>query len=293
MTIRFVRALQPQVIVSFGSYASFPAVAAGWVSKIPIVVHEQNRVMGKANHLASRVARVVATSFPETEGVLDGHRYKYVGFPLRARLREGAERLLDEGWSAKRVPVLLVFGGSQGSERINTVFLRFLEQLTPKEKTEFAVIHIVGKRNFEAIRHHYDELKVGRRVYAFAEEMEKLYQEADIVISRAGAGTLFELAAFGRASILIPYPHAYSHQLKNAEDLLNRGSAVVIREEMLTPECLRRAVFDLLRNHERRETLGRAIRELDVPDAVQRLVGVAESCVRNDTAEVCAVRGES
>ncbi len=279
-TYSFVWKLKPAVVASFGSYGSFPAVLAAWLLRVPIVIHEQNRISGKANQVSAFFARWVTTSFPETSGNLPDKKVRYVGYPIRSELRSIAVRSQSMLRPEKKF-YILVLGGSQGSLALNRITLNFFSSLTSAEKNRIAVIHITGKIEFERIRTAYSNMKMEHQVYAFSEEMGKLYSAADLVVARAGAGTIFELAVFGLPSILIPYPFAYGHQSENARYVENLNGAVVIEESKLTLDRFRNGVLDLLQNEEKRRKIKNAVQNLDVINAAERLVYLVDGASKN------------
>ena len=277
LTLVWMAKLKPSVVVSFGSYSTLAAVLAAWVCRVPIVVHEQNRISGWTNRMAAFFARHVATSFPETLGCLPSEKVTHVGYPIRPSLRAAACSN-DRAHSGKRCSVL-VLGGSQGSEALNRISLDFFSSLSSEEKERFAVIHITGEKQYEAVRARYLNLNVNHQVFAFTGEIENVYSRADLVIARAGAGTIFELAVFGIPSVLIPYPFAYAHQSKNAEVAAEAGGAVVIEEKELTAAKFSDAVMDLARDPERRQRMGQALKRLDCPNAGPSLAALAHDAL--------------
>lgn len=266
-TLLYVFKKKPSALVSFGSYGSFPSVVSAWIFRIPIVVHEQNSVFGFANQSSGLFAKKVGVSFQKTIGRVSPKKIVYVGYPLRESLRELSDKVSEKDRSFD----LLVLGGSQGSSVLNNVVLEFVSLLSGEEKEKIAVIHITGQEQFESVRRRYRIIGVKNEVYGFASDMARFYRRADLVIARAGAGTIFELAAFGLPSILVPYRFAYGHQSINARYLQERGAAVVIAEEVVTGASLKKIVFKLVNDEDVRDQLKRRIREMDVKDACDRL----------------------
>ena len=277
-TFFFMSRVRPKTLVSFGSYSSFPAVLAAWLWGVPVIVHEQNLVAGKANRLAAHFACTVATAFPQTVGGLPEDRMRRVGFPLRRALRLAADRQTVKAKSAGDKFTVLVLGGSQGAQVINDAFCGALSQLSAQEKKGIAVIHIAGMAQQSQVETRYAALGIDARVYAFFEQMELLYPEADVVIARAGAGTIFELAAFGIPAVLVPYPYAYAHQMKNAEWVRAKGAAILLAQLELTPERLCETIRTLRRDVPARRDMSNAARQLDVSDADQQLARIVQGC---------------
>lgn len=259
--------LKPKVIVGFGSFATVPAVLCGASQGIPIVLHEQNACAGRANQFLSRWADCVAVSFPKT-GNLPVWKTIWTGFPVRSSFLKTA--FVQQGEKNETFTVL-VFGGSQGARRLNKVFLEVLERFQPEEKARFAVIHITGSDDFETARQAYQRLGIHAEVLPFSKNIETAFARADLVISRAGAGTIFELAAVGRAAILVPYPFAYAHQEVNARDLAERGWVRVLNDQTLTSEGLYRHIREVRSDADSRRKMANGIRELSRPDAARAL----------------------
>ena len=236
--------LGPDIIFSKGGYGSLPAVIAGWLLQTPIFLHESDAAPGLANRITSKLALEIFVSFPvsKTE-YFNPKKIISVGNPIRKDLLGGSPK---EGKVFFRLtlekPTILILGGSQGSQRINDTIISAL----PDFVSNFEIIHQVGQRNFKQVK---DEIKVLLRedlnryyhVFPFLRETELKYAlaAADIIISRAGAGTIFEIAAMGKPSILIPLPEsAQCHQVKNAYAYADTGAAIVIEETNLTPHFL-------------------------------------------------------
>lgn len=271
--------LKPSLVVGFGSYASVPSVLCASVLGIPILLHEQNYMAGRANRLLSYCVNRVAVSFPETKGIKE-NKLVLTGYPLREEflnLVEGPYQATKDRFE------ILVFGGSQGARKLNDLFLFIIERLSAEEKKEIAVKHIAGIEDLNRIKLQYERLGIQAEVIAFSDHIEEDYRSADLIISRSGAGTVFELIAAGRPAILVPYPHAYAHQKLNAEYLSKRGAAVIIPEEKLTAEVLTDTVLNLKNNPDQRTNLIHHLKQLYKPNATENLVQLAWelSCIKN------------
>ena len=234
--------LNPDIIFSKGGYGSLPPVLAGWLLGTPIFLHESDSVVGFANKFLSKFAIKIFTSFPETEN-LPKEKTIVVGNPVRQGVlnvsrQEGIKILNLQGTK----PVILILGGSQGAQRINDKILEIINQLA----NNFEIVHQTGKRNYKEFSLEVElllkkELKPFYHIFAFFEEKElgAAYAVADLVISRAGAGTIFEIALLGKAAILVPLPEsAQGHQIKNAYLFTKNGAGIVMEEENFTPHFL-------------------------------------------------------
>jgi len=254
----------PDVVFSKGGYGSFPATLACWLYRIPIIIHESDSVPGLANKVLSRLAKRIIVSFEETKNRFPVGKTILLGNPIREELLQGSRaegEKLFELTSDK--PVILIMGGSQGARRINELVLNILPRLLEK----FEVIHICGKKNFKFLKEQRDKLlreselakKRFYHLYQFLEEeLKHAYAVADIIVSRAGAGGVFEIAAVGKPSILIPLSNSASdHQTKNAQALAKIGGAVILKEENLTMNLFLDAIFELINNPKKAEEMGR------------------------------------
>lgn len=231
--------LAPDLIFSKGGYGSFPVVLAGKFLRIPIFLHESDAIIGLANKTLGRFSDGIFTSFPETENA-NASKMVSVGNPVRTELLDvevGDARRLFELNSRK--PVVFIMGGSQGSQRINNLVLNILPHLLKN----FEVIHQTGKRNLREVGAEAKTVmtketeKLYHPVPFLAEkELKHAYKIAEIIVSRAGSGSIFEIAAVAKPSILIPLPEsAQGHQLKNAYAYAKSKACIVIEEENLTP----------------------------------------------------------
>lgn len=234
--------LAPDVIFSKGGYGSLPVVFAGWLLRIPIFLHESDAVPGLANRLAAPLSTDIFISFPRSEKS-PPQKGLVVGNPIRESILMGSA---EEGKKIFQLsgekPVILITGGSQGATRINDLVLNIL----PEWLKHFELIHITGPDHIEDIKKESGVLlsKKLKRYYhpvAFLEEerLAHAYQACHLIVARAGAGSIFEIAALGKPNILLPLPEAaQDHQRKNAYMMAEAGGAIVIEQANLTPHFL-------------------------------------------------------
>ena len=236
--------ISPDVIFSKGGYGSMPAVIAAWILRVPIFLHESDVVPGLANKIASKFALEVFISFPinKTE-YFPVKKILSVGSPVRKEILAGSKKEAENLFNlTKEKPVLLILGGSQGAQRINDNLLAIL----PEILRDFEIILQTGKANLEQIKKESDIVitQDHKRYYhpiGFLDEQElaSAYAAADLIISRAGGGTIFEIAAVGKPSILVPLPEsAQNHQVKNAYAFSENGSCMVIEETNFRPHFI-------------------------------------------------------
>jgi UDP-N-acetylglucosamine--N-acetylmuramyl-(pentapeptide) pyrophosphoryl-undecaprenol N-acetylglucosamine transferase len=263
----------PDLIFSKGGFGSFPVVLASWLLQIPILLHESDIIPGIANRFLSMFAMGTFISFPHTEFLRPSKKI-VVGNPIRRELlisskKEAIEALRLEG----NKPIILVLGGSQGAQRINDRVLDVFPGLLER----FEVIHQVGMGNVKQVKAEAavvvaKVLEKYYHVYPFFKEAElkHAYQAADLVISRAGSGSIFEIAAFGKPSILIPLPEsAQDHQIKNAYAYSHYGACKVLEEVNFTARFFSETLRNLFARPEELERLSTAALRFSKPRAAQ------------------------
>jgi UDP-N-acetylglucosamine--N-acetylmuramyl-(pentapeptide) pyrophosphoryl-undecaprenol N-acetylglucosamine transferase len=231
-----MRRQRPHVVVGLGGFVSGPGGVAAWLTRRPLLIHEQNAVAGFTNRCLARLAREVLSAFPDAFG--PGVNAEVIGNPVRreiAQLPPPVARFAGRGVAIR----VLVVGGSLGAARLNTVVPHALARLGGALPLE--VWHQAGERGFEAAGRSYAATGAHARLVPFIEDMAEAYAWADLVICRAGALTISELAAAGVGAILVPFPAAVDdHQTRNAGFLVDAGAAVLIADRDLSPERLER-----------------------------------------------------
>ncbi len=236
-----VRTFRPDVVIGFGGYAGFCPVLAAWLLLIPTAVHEQNSVPGVTNKILGKLVRRIFLSFPDESGVFPASKTELTGNPVRAAIIEAAAGRKGRT-PGKRV---LILGGSQGARPINDAVIHALPELM---KAGVTLVHQAGKQDFQRVRASYETAKADpAQVHDFIEDMGAEYAHADLAICRAGATTVFELAAAGVPAIFVPFPQAtHDHQTMNARALSAIGAAHLLAQKDLTGETLTSAALDLL-----------------------------------------------
>ena len=236
---RILRRERPDVVLGMGGYVSVPVGMAAAGLGIPLVLHEQNSRAGLANRFLSRRASAVATTFQDTEGLRARGRVVWTGLPLRPDLvpKDPAEARRSLGLSHEDMTVL-VFGGSQGARALNRLVMLSLP-IMDLLKARWQFIHLTGEAEFVPVKASYRAYGWRAFVRSYWADMATLYSAADVVIGRAGANTVMELARMGKRAFLVPYPHATdNHQEFNARHLEALGLARVVSERDLTEEQL-------------------------------------------------------
>ncbi|MBI4742140.1 MAG: undecaprenyldiphospho-muramoylpentapeptide beta-N-acetylglucosaminyltransferase [Betaproteobacteria bacterium] len=268
--LKEVRRIQPDVVLGMGGYMSFPGGMMAALLGCPLVIHEQNSVAGMANRVLARIAERVVCGFPN---VLP--KAVWTGNPVRpeiAQMPEPGERFAYRMGTGEPLR-LLVVGGSLGASIFNEVVPKGLALIPVAQRP--SVVHQAGERHLETLQKNYGLAGVEAHCVPFIEDMAGAYDWADLVICRAGALTIAELAASGVASILVPFPSAADdHQTSNARFLASVGGAILLPQEEFTPESVSR-----IKHYTRGQLLqiaGRA-RQLAKPGATAAVAAVCEA----------------
>ncbi len=262
---RAILARRPDVVLGMGGYISFPGGMMASLLRRPLAIHEQNSVAGLANKVLARLADRVLQAFPQA---LPGAQL--CGNPVRREIAALAPPRVRAAVRAGRLK-LLVLGGSLGAKALNEAVPRALALLPEEMRPE--VTHQAGAQNLDALRQGYAAADVRAEALAFIDDMASRYGAADVVICRAGALTVAELACAGVASILVPFPYAVDdHQTANAKFLSARGAAILLPQAELSAERL----ADLLRGltRERLLEMAESARALGKPDATEAVARV-------------------
>jgi UDP-N-acetylglucosamine--N-acetylmuramyl-(pentapeptide) pyrophosphoryl-undecaprenol N-acetylglucosamine transferase len=228
--LRIIRRHRPGLVLAVGGYAAFPLGVAAWLKGVPLAVQEQNAVPGLTNQALSRLARAVFTSFPGDLPGLPAGKLRLRGNPVRLELLQEAREVSSKREDPGQVFRLLIVGGSQGAHSLNMAMKEALPLLAQAGRLErLRVIHQTGAKDEEMMRAAYKEAGLEAEAAAFFKDMGKLYGLAHLVVCRAGAGTLTEVLAVGRAAVCVPYPFAAGdHQTANARSLAEAGAALLV-----------------------------------------------------------------
>lgn len=269
--------LLPDVVFSKGGYSAFPVIFCAKIFRIPMIIHESDSVPGVVNRWAGKWAQKIAVSFKETSKFFDSKKTIISGNPIRSQLLGGntKEALLHFNLEEK-VPVILILGGSQGAMKINETILDILPELLEK----YQIIHQTGEKNFKdtkgragvilesvSLKHRYHS-------FPFLDEgsLKNAGKIASLVVSRAGSGSVFEIASWELPSILIPlYNSAQNHQRENAYNYAGGGACEVIEEPNLKPHILLFRIDNILSNEEKMKTMSGAAKYFSRPDAANIL----------------------
>ncbi|MFH1714379.1 MAG: undecaprenyldiphospho-muramoylpentapeptide beta-N-acetylglucosaminyltransferase [Candidatus Nealsonbacteria bacterium] len=263
--------MSPDVVFSRGGFGSIPAVLASKILLIPVYIHESDVIPGVATKFLSRFAKEIFVSFPKTE-YFPIKKTFVTGNPIRKELLTGSlkeARKLFKLQSKK--PVILVLGGSQGAQRINDKILEVLPDLLDK----FEIIHQCGEKNFRQVREESKvvaslEILKSYHLFPFLREPEirEAYAASNLIISRSGSGSIFEIAAIAKPSILIPLPEsAQNHQVENAYAFSEKGAAIVMEEANFTPHFFLERLKFLFSNPGELEKMAKAAKDFSKPES--------------------------
>lgn len=271
--------IKPCVVLGMGGFVAGPGGLMAYVTGKALVVHEQNAVAGLTNKVLAKLSNTVLQAFP---GVLP--QAVTTGNPVRQSISNIAKpelRLAQNNRSKNNSDTqpelhLLIVGGSLGAEKLNEIIPLALAKIEKDNRPQ--VIHQTGLKNIESTKKNYLDVAVVAEVEAFIDDMPSAYEWADLVICRAGAMTVFELAAAGVASVLVPYPHAVDdHQTQNALYLEQAGAAIIKQQEALTVDWLVETINDFSANRKKILDMAIAARELAMPHSAKT---IADACLR-------------
>lgn len=264
---------RPRVVLGIGGYASGPACVAAKLCGIPTAIMDQNVQPGMTNRILGKIVRRVFVSFKESGIFFPKSKLVVTGNPVRSTI------VFSPYEAPKDIFRLFIFGGSQGAQALNEAILGMIET-NPSLAKGLNIVHQTGSADVERIREFYRSKNVSAVVNSFFDNMNDLYRQAHLVLCRAGAGTLTELALSGRPSVLVPYPFAAdNHQKKNAEVFVSNGAAWMVEQKDLTPQKLADKISDLKNHPEALVLCAKKAAGMAVTDAAQRVVqGLLSLC---------------
>lgn len=278
---KIIKDFKPLLTVGMGSYVSFPAALASKFSGIPFIIHESNAKFGIANNLSGYFANKVLLGLEINKNPF-ARKSLLVGTPVRdffsrLTLSSSARGQLE---LKENLPVFLVFGGSQGAKKLNFAVIRMLKKLENK-LNKFQIIHITGKRDFNAVKAEYDKLNILKspniKIFDYSPDMDIIYAAADIVISRAGASTIAELMQLKKPAFLIPLPSAAAdHQTKNAKILSDSGVAVLIKQNDCFEKILSQGFENIIEDFSVLTRMKDNYKNMNMPDILNAASSIAD-----------------
>lgn len=272
-SISIIKSFKPDIIVATGGFVSFPVIIAGFMLRVPVILHECNTIPGLTTRICKWLASRITVAFEVTRKHIKWRKVYYVGNPVRKDVVKAVKSISIQNMGLRQEQkIILVLGGSQGAISINKTIVESMNEL---EALNVQVIHVSGERDHEWIK---NEIKEGKLFYHLIPYMYNIWDGlagADLVISRAGALAISEITARGLPSILIPYPYsAEGHQDKNAKILEDAGAAVIIKDKELNKAKLIGEVKRILNDKQLYSNMQNASRNLGKPDAAFEFVSI-------------------
>lgn len=264
-SIAILKDFNPQALFSVGGYSAAPAAFAAKLMGIPVILHEQNSVPGLTTRILARFAKEAHVSFAGTKLPIREDRYFVSGNPVRKELFSCHKQTRKQDGTLK----LLILGGSQGAHAINEAVCQTLPLL---KKLKIHFVHQTGTADLESVEAAYKKNGIPAEVFSFIHDMKTAYAHADLVLCRAGATTIAELAAAGLGAILVPFPAAAdNHQFYNAKALVDVGAGILVEEKDLGPEFLASLLAGLVRNPEKTDKMAEKAHLLAKKDAAKNI----------------------
>ena len=281
VALRLIRRLRPAVVVGFGGYPTVPPLIAASLLGVPTILHEQNAVLGRANRFLSGRVTIIATGFPNLGGVAPGlqSKLRHTGNPVRPAVRAAAEAPYPD-FADGRLKVL-VTGGSQGARVMAEIAPAALARLSADERARLCLTLQARGEDRAAAQAACAALGVDADIAEFFPDLPARMAAAHLVVARAGASTVSELAVIGRPSVLVPYPHALDQdQAANADLLAQTGAATVIRQPEFTPDALAAIWRAALADPTGLAARAAVARKAGVPEAAERLADLVADIAR-------------
>jgi UDP-N-acetylglucosamine--N-acetylmuramyl-(pentapeptide) pyrophosphoryl-undecaprenol N-acetylglucosamine transferase len=257
---------KPDFVLGVGGFSSFAVVLCARMLNIPTAIQEQNSIPGITNRMLSHFVQTIFTSFEQTTGFDHLSKTRFVGNPVRTCVDTDTNQLVDPALFAQDRFTLLITGGSQGATSINSAVLEAVRLMEKPDRLN--IIHQTGADDEVHVQQTYKNMGLNAYARAFFTNMIALENKADLVVARAGAGTLSELCALGKPAILIPFPHAADdHQTFNAQAIVDSGGAEMIADKDLNGPSLLKMIEKLMQDKDKRNQMADAMRQLARPDA--------------------------
>jgi len=276
-----IRRFRPDVALGVGGYVTGPVMAAARLMGVPTVIHEQNSVPGLANRKLGPLVNRVCVSLPDSARYFPSGKTSLTGNPVRLDILELAKTTRMPGEQL----TLLVLGGSQGAHKVNRLVTEALCEHGKELLPRLAVIHQTGRTDSDWVRERYRQAGIEATVEPFFRDMAKVYGAADLLVSRAGATTLSELAVLGKPAILVPYPYAADdHQQKNAAYYAAGGGVLPFAEKELSGDMLAEKLAELINDPGRLVEMGSAMRRLAIVDAAEKIIDVCLAAAKGEQA---------
>ena len=257
---------RPKLVLGVGGYVTGPFILMAWILRIRTAIQEQNAMPGITNRILGKIVDKIFISFEESKKYFPERKVEVTGNPIKEEYYANKSKSKDPRFN------VLVFGGSKGARSINFAMVEALDHLS-EDKDSLHFIHQTGQEQFESVKTKYDSKKISAEVSPFIFNMANAFRKSNLVICRAGASTIAELAACGRAAILVPFPFAANnHQQLNAELLVEQGGAIIVMDSELSGNKLAGLIKELMRQPDRLNEMGKASARMAKKDAGKKIV---------------------
>ena len=281
---KIIRKFKPDLVFGVGGYVTGPVILASRLLGVTTCIHEQNSIPGLTNKLLGHIASKIFVSLPGSEEYFPTPKTILSGNPVRSNIIKASRE--PKTISEQEPFTLLILGGSQGARRLNSLMLEAAESCLSKLSPPPFIIHQTGGHDEETVRMKYAELGLNARAQAFYSDMAKIYSQADLIISRAGATTLAELTVFQKPVILVPFPYAAdNHQEINGRYLVEAGAGIMFRQEDLTGEKLGTEIKRLLDNKEILADMSKNSGMVSKPEATETIINACMELLKNRMAD--------
>ena len=278
----FLGKVNPDAIVGFGGYPTFPPLVAAYLRGIPSAIHEQNAVMGRANRSMIPFVKALATSFENTKHikVKNFHKVHLTGNPVRQKVADWQNQDFDTP-DVDGDFHLLVFGGSQGARFLSDTVPEAIEKLPESYRKRLKIVQQCREEDIERVQKTYKSAGVEFEVKTFFDNLPELMAFSHLVIGRSGASSVAELALLGRPSILVPLPHAIDNdQLLNAQILMDTGGAQCIEQKDLSVDRLKNELEKYMENPKKLADMAKNAKSVGQPNAVKQLADMVETLIK-------------
>ncbi len=246
-TKKILKKFSPKAVVGMGAYLSFPVLVTAKLNKIPTLIHEQNSIPGLANRILSKFVTKTAISFESSKKYFNEKRTVFTSNPVRKDIFNISRKYAAEKLSiSANIFTVFIFGGSLGAVKLNKIAFEAAQKLYDKYKNKIQFIHITGSNDFEEIKQKYSSINTKKFITNYMNDIGNAYAASDVVICRAGAGTVKEIELYNLAAMFVPYPYATdNHQYFNAKSAEKENFRTVIEEKFLTCDM----IFNFVKKH--------------------------------------------
>jgi UDP-N-acetylglucosamine--N-acetylmuramyl-(pentapeptide) pyrophosphoryl-undecaprenol N-acetylglucosamine transferase len=286
LSVYYLTRFRPDVVVGFGGYTSGTIVLLASLSGIRTIIHEQNVAPGRANVILDKMASCVAVSFEPAKTFFKNGNIVFTGNPIRAETFSGDRASSRKSLGVNDEFTILVIGGSQGAASLNRIVCAAMAALSDDEKKNVHIIHITGVSGRDEVKRFYGSNGLSASVFDFVDDIHVAYSACDLAISRSGSAAVFELAAYGRPMILVPYPSKKNSQWMNAAYFGDKKAAVYVEEHDLEHNEMLGIIRRLFNDKSELSALGENARALAIPEAAVRLADIVTGGMKRTPKDI-------